>query len=214
MGRKDRLENWVCEWREKTADNDVRNFWRQFSDEKIRMQKLHKEKNAKRFPFWRERIKAANVVCCRQKCRRYFWVGVKPCRASQVCKPTARVGKIFYPKISRGKAECFFIQDKNIQDKNAKAGKRKACSTFPVLERKGGPPAFSWWGKVERCMWINGNNGNMLHFFRCMKTQDGKRKVCETKLLSWKKGWTIRFNEWWIVDCYMLEHRKEQKCSI
>ena len=29
------------------------------------MRKLINGKNAARFPFWRERIKAANFVCCR-----------------------------------------------------------------------------------------------------------------------------------------------------
>ena len=28
----------------------------------------------------------------------------------------------------------------------------KACQSFPVLERKGEPPAFGWWGKVDCCM--------------------------------------------------------------
>ena len=31
--------------------------------------------------------------------------------------------------------------------KNALASKWKACSTFPVLERKGGPPALAGGGK-------------------------------------------------------------------
>ena len=52
VDKKDRLENWVSEWREKTADNDALNVWRQFSDKKTIMQKLHNGKNAKRFPFW------------------------------------------------------------------------------------------------------------------------------------------------------------------
>ena len=36
--------------------------------------------------------------------------------------------------------------------KNALASKWKEHSAFPVLERKGGPPAFGWWGKVDCCM--------------------------------------------------------------
>ena len=36
--------------------------------------------------------------------------------------------------------------------KNAVASKWKEHSTFPVLERKGEPPAFGWWGKVDCCM--------------------------------------------------------------
>ena len=107
----------------------------------------------------------------------------------------------------RSEAESLIKKGKE----NKSCTNRKPVASFPFW-RERGTGERRW--KVERCMWINGNNGNMLHFFRCMKTQDGKRKVCETKLLSWKKGWTIRFNEWWIVDYYMLEHRKEQKCSI
>ena len=33
-----------------------------------------------------------------------------------------------------------------------KLHKWETYSTFPVLERKGGPPAFGWWGKVDCCM--------------------------------------------------------------
>ena len=36
--------------------------------------------------------------------------GVNPFRASQVCKPAARVGKIFYPKISRGASGMFLYK--------------------------------------------------------------------------------------------------------
>ena len=78
---------------------------------------------------WGPYRKAANVVCCRCESED-SQVGMS--RGSQVGKPTARVGKIFYPKISRGQVECFIIKDKD-----AKTGKRKACNTFPVLERKG-----------------------------------------------------------------------------
>ena len=66
-------------------------------------------------------------------------------------------------------------------------------------------------------MWINGNNGNMLHFFRFMRTQEYKSELRESlrnEAPFWRERGTIRFNEWWIVDCYMLEHRKEQKCLI
>ena len=31
-----------------------------------RMQKLYEEKHAIHFPLWRERVKVANFVCCRQ----------------------------------------------------------------------------------------------------------------------------------------------------
>ena len=30
---------------------------------------------------------------------------------------------------------------------------------------------------------------------------------------SGEKGWTVRVSEWWIVDCYMLEHRKACCCT-
>ena len=65
--------------------------------------------------------------------------------------------------IRRGIAEnsryTFFDEDISIEEKinNAisqnefeliRAGARR----FPVLERKGGPPAFGWWGKVDFCM--------------------------------------------------------------
>ena len=42
--------------------------------------------------------------------------------------------------------ECFFIKDKN-----AKAGKRKACSTFPVLERKGKAANYRFAVGVKPC---------------------------------------------------------------
>ena len=38
------------EWREKTADDDALNFWRQFSYKKIRTQKFHKRKACSTFP--------------------------------------------------------------------------------------------------------------------------------------------------------------------
>ena len=31
-----------------------------------RMQKLYEQKHAIRYPLWRERVKVANFVCCRQ----------------------------------------------------------------------------------------------------------------------------------------------------
>ena len=87
-------------------------------------------KPAKRFPFWRERIKAANFICC-------------------LCESSARASKIFYPKISRGKAECFLIKKTSMQ----KLCKWKACSTFSVLERKG---TASLWLVVEsRMLYVN-----------------------------------------------------------
>ena len=55
----------------------------------------------------------------------------------KVCKPAARVGKIFYPKISRGKAECFFIKKANMQ----KLTKGYLAKRSSFLERKGGPSA-------------------------------------------------------------------------
>ena len=45
---------------------------------------------------------------------------------------------------------------------------------FPVLERKGGPPAFGWWGKVECGMSEYRNNGNMWQFFLCVKDKNAK----------------------------------------
>ena len=55
--------------------------------------------------------KAANVVCCRQKWRPHFWVGVKPCRASQVGKPTAR--GCAKPSALQGDMEHSFIKGKH-----------------------------------------------------------------------------------------------------
>ena len=51
---------------------------------------------------------------------------------AQVCKPTARDGKIFYPKISRGSG-MFSFKKASMQ----KLCKWKACKTFPSLEREG-----------------------------------------------------------------------------
>ena len=50
----------------------------------------------------------------------------------------------------------------------------EACKTFPVLERKGGPPAFGWWGKVECGMSEYRSNGNMWHFSLCVKDKNAK----------------------------------------
>ncbi len=69
----------------------------------------------------------------------------------------------------RDEAEYSFVKGKN-----AKTCKWEACSTFPVLERKGGPPSFGWWGKVERGMSEYRNNGNMWHFFLCVKDKNAK----------------------------------------
>ena len=55
-----------------------------------------------------------------------------------------------------------------------KVALREACKTFPVLERKGGPPAFGWWGKVECGMSEYRNNGNMWHFSLCVKDKNAK----------------------------------------
>jgi len=55
---------------------------------------------------------------------------------AQVCKPTARGGKIFYPKISRGSGMFSF---KKASMRKLVKGKHAERSSF--LERKGGPSA-------------------------------------------------------------------------
>ena len=67
------------------------------------------------------------------------------------------------------------VDDIRVTDrKNALASKWKEHSAFPVLERKGGPPAFGWWGKVECGMSEYRNNGNMWHFSLCVKDKTAK----------------------------------------
>ena len=65
--------------------------------------------------------------------------------------------------IRRGIAEnsryTFFDEDISIEEKINNAISQNefewigaGARRFPVLERKGGPPAFGWWGKVDSCM--------------------------------------------------------------
>ena len=65
--------------------------------------------------------------------------------------------------IRRGIAEnsryTFFDEDISIEEKINNAISQNefeligaGARRFPVLERKGGPPAFGWWGKVDCCM--------------------------------------------------------------
>ena len=65
--------------------------------------------------------------------------------------------------IRRGIAEnsryTFFDEDISIEEKINNAISQNefeligaGARRFPVLERKGGPPAFGWWGKVEPTM--------------------------------------------------------------
>ena len=53
----------------------------------------------------------------------------------------------------------FFDEDISIEEKINNAISQNefeligaGARRFPVLERKGGPPAFGWWGKVDFCM--------------------------------------------------------------
>ena len=61
-----------------------------------------------------------------------------------------------------------------------KLHKRKACETFPVLERKGDHPTPVGWWKVECCMLEPGNNGCMWHFFLCVKEKNAKALQMES----------------------------------
>ena len=144
------------------------------------------------------------AVYANQKIRRSVWA--KAHESARILKDS-RGRAIQWD--CRSEEEYFLI-------KMQKLTKEKFAKRFP-LWRERGTVRFSEWWKVECCMWINGNNGNMLHFFRFMKTQEYKSELRESlrnEAPFWRERGTIRFNEWWIVDCYMLEHRKKQKCSI
>ena len=78
------------------------------------MQKITKGRLQNEAPFWRERVKAANVVRCRQKWRRHFRVGVKPCRASQVGKNPERIlGTVQSSRIAGVKRDVLLYKGKN-----------------------------------------------------------------------------------------------------
>ena len=55
---------------------------------------------------------------------------------------------------------------------------------FPVLERKGGPPAFGWWGKVDSCMLEQGGILLKLWVIICLCIEGGhigKREfICQS----------------------------------
>ena len=58
--------------------------------------------------------KAANVVCCRQKWRRHFRVGVKPCWASQIGKDPERIlGTVQSSRIAGVKRNVLLYKGKN-----------------------------------------------------------------------------------------------------
>ena len=58
--------------------------------------------------------KAANVGCCRQKWRRHFRVGVKPCWASQVGKDPERIlGTVQSSRIAGVKRNVLLYKGKN-----------------------------------------------------------------------------------------------------
>ena len=141
------------------------------------------------------------AVYANQKIRRSVWA--KAHESARILKDS-RGRAIQWD--CRSEEEYFLI-------KMQKLTKEKFAKRFP-LWRERGTVRFSEWWKVECCMWINGNNGNMLHFFRFMKTQEYKSELRESlrnEAPFWRERGTIRFNEWWIVDCYMLEHRKKTK---
>ena len=51
---------------------------------------------------------------------------------------------------------------------------KESMQTVSRSGEKGGPPAFGWWGKVECGMSEYRNNGNMWHFFLCVKDKNAK----------------------------------------
>ena len=64
----------------------------------------------------------------------------------------------FYPSLI-DISPTFFDEDISIEEKINNAISQNefeligaGARRFPVLERKGGPPAFGWWGKVESTM--------------------------------------------------------------
>ena len=102
---------------------------------------------------------------------------------------------------------------------------------YPSFASANGPPFFQKRSSLECCSFAFHEYAEVSHsktyrfqlscadckseteysLVKAKNANADKRKACKTQLLSGEKGRTdVRR---WIVDCYMLEHRKEQKCS-
>ena len=91
-------------------------------------------------PFWRERVKAANVVRCRQKWRRHFRVGVKPCWASQVGKNPERILETVQSSRIAGVKRNVLLY----KGKNSKAQQKESLRNEAPFWRERGTDACRW----------------------------------------------------------------------
>ena len=135
---KNRLESWVSEWRGKNTDLRDEN-WDLSREAECSLLKKQvckssaKGKLAARFPFWRERGKAANIVRCRQKWWRHFWVGVNALRSQVGKNPGWILETVQSNEIAGTKRNVLVYKGKKIQ----KLRKGKLAKRSSFLERKG-----------------------------------------------------------------------------